>query len=93
MKVPQFHLEEFIRLLERASCGDEFIHCRPETTRIIRQILQTDYPEREDDIEYLMDMINYEMRKKDYRGPKRRFPVTRHLDRLCADPLYINSGT
>lgn len=91
MNVPQFHLEEFTRLLHRAAGADDFLHCRPETKVIIRQILWTDYPEQEDDIEYLMDMINYEMRKKSYHGPKRRFPATKHLDRLCSGPLYITS--
>lgn len=89
MKIPQFYPEEFIRLLHRAVGNDPFLHCRPETKEIINLILLTDYQEREDDIEYLMDMINYEIRKKGYDGPKRRFPATKHLDRLCADPLYI----
>ena len=91
MKVPQFHLEEFTRLLHRASGTDAFLHCAPETKDIIRQILTTDYPEQEDDIEYLMDMINYELRKRGYSGPKRRFPATKYLDQLCRDPLYITS--
>lgn len=89
MKIPQFHFEEFVRLLQRASGNDAFLHCKPETKERIKQILLTDYPEQEDDIEYLMDMINYEMRKKGYYGPKRRFPATKYLDRLCSDPLYI----
>lgn len=89
MKVPQFHLEEFTRLLHRASGIDAFLHCAPETKEIIRRILTTDYPEQEDDIEYLMDMINYEMRRRGYSDPKRRFPATKYLDRLCRDPLYI----
>ena len=89
MKIPQFHLEEFTRLLHRASGNDAFLHCAPETKEIIRQLLTTDYPEQEDDIEYLMDMINYEMRKRGYSGPKRRFPATKYLDLLCKEPLYI----
>lgn len=92
MMIPQFHLEEFIRLLHRASGNDDFLHCRPETKEMIRLILSTDYPEQKDDIEYLMDMINYEMRRRRYSGPKRRFPATRYLDRLCKDPLYITCG-
>ena len=92
MKIPQFHLEEFIRLLHRAAGNDDFFHCRPETKRIINLILLTEYQEREDDIEYLMDMINYEMRRRGYHGPKRRVPATRYLDQLCAGPLYLTCG-
>lgn len=91
MRTPQFKLEEFTRLLQRAADNDSFLHCNPETKAVLQQILSTDYPEQEDDIEFLMDMINYEMRKREYSGQKRRFPATKYLDRLCAEPLYINS--
>ncbi len=40
-----------------------------------------------------MDMINCEMRQKDYSGLKRRFPATKYLDRLCKNPLYITYET
>lgn len=91
MRVPQFKLEEFTRLLQRAAGNDSFLHCRPETKAILQRILSTDYPEQADDIEFLMDMINYEMRKKKYSGQKRHFPATKYLDQLCAEPLYITS--
>lgn len=89
MKVPQFHYEEFARLLERAAGTDEFLHCSAHTKAVLRRLLSTDYPEQEDDIEFLMDMVNYEMRRRNYTGQKRRFPVTKILDRLCNEPLYI----
>lgn len=92
MKIPQFHAAEFERLLERVISGhDNFYHCSAETIATIKEILHTNYPEKEDDIEYLMDMVNYQMRQSGYRGSKPRFPVSRHLDRLCTEPLYINT--
>lgn len=92
MNIPQFHTAEFERLLERAADGrDSFYHCSAETVAVIKDILYTDYPEREDDIEFLMDMVNYQLRKSGYQGRKPRFPVSRHLDQFCAEPLYINN--
>lgn len=92
MNIPQFHTAEFERLLERVISGqDNFYHCSAATVSIIKDILYTDYPEREDDLEFLMDMVNYQMRSSGYTGRKPRFPVSRHLDRLCAEPLYINT--
>lgn len=92
-KVPQFHMAEFRRLLERvAGETDSFYHCSPETVSLIGRILSTRYRGRTDDIEYLMDMVNYQMRLTSYLGPKTRYPVSRHLDRLCKDPLYINKN-
>lgn len=91
MKTPQFFYEEFTRLLERAASGDDFLHCNPHTKAVIRQILSTDYLEQEDDIEFLMDMVNHEMRKRNYTGQKRRFPATKLLDQLCSEPLYIST--
>lgn len=91
MTIPQFQTAEFERLLKRvAGRQDSFYHCSVTTVSIIKDILYTDYPEREDDIEFLMDMINYQMRKSGYIGRKARFPVSRHLDLFCAEPLYIN---
>lgn len=91
MKIPQFHIAEFERLLKRISGGcDDFYHCSDTTVSVIKEILHTDYPEREEDIEFLMDMVNYQMRKSGYRGNKTRFPISRHLDQFCAEPLYIS---
>ena len=91
MKVPQFHFEEFTRLLERAASADGFLHCSPHAQTVIRLILSTDYLEQEDDIEFLIDMVNYEMCKRNYTGQKRRFPATRILDQLCDELLYIST--
>lgn len=81
MNTPQFHIAEFERRLKRVAGGhDDFYHCSPATINIIKAILDTAYPEKEDDIEFLMDMVNYQMRLSVYKGPKPRFPISRHLD-------------
>ncbi len=91
MKIPQFHMAEFERLLTRIVCGnDSFFHCSGATITTLKEILHTSYPEQEDDIEFLMDMVNYRMRQSGYKGAKSRFPISRHLDQLCAEPLYLS---
>lgn len=91
MNTPQFHIAEFERLLKRIVGGrDDFYHCSPATVSAIKVILGTAYPEKKDDIEFLMDMVNYRMRQSGYKGSKPRFPISRHLDQLCAEPLYID---
>lgn len=91
MKIPQFLYAEYERLLYRiAGSTESFSSCRPETITTIQHILYTDYPFREDDIEYLMDMTNYYMRLKEYTGRKNRFPVGRYLDQFCDNELYID---
>lgn len=91
MRTPQFHIAEFERLLRRIAGGhDDFYHCSPATVGAIKTILDTAYPEKEDDIEFLMDMVNHRMRQSGYKGSKPRFPISRHLDQLCAEPLYID---
>ena len=92
MKNPQFHMAEFERLLTRIVSGNEsFYHCSAATIATLKEILHTDYPEREDDIEFLMDMVNYHMRQSGYSSAKSRFPISRHLDQLCAEPLYLST--
>lgn len=92
MNVPQFLFAEYERLLHRIADDSEGrFSCRPETISTIRCILNTDYPYREDDIEYLMDMTNYQMRLNGYTGKKSRYPISRPLDQFCSDELYIDS--
>ncbi len=92
MNIPQFQAAEFERLLKRVAGGkDSFYHCSAATVAVIKDILCTDYPEREDDIEFLMDMVNYQMRSAGYTGRKARFPISRHLDQFCSEPLYISA--
>lgn len=91
MAAPQFLYAEYIRLLERVILNKSGLyHCKSETINILHQILYTEYPYQEDDIEYLMDMTNYHMRKSGYSGRKSRFPVSKYLDLICQDEFYID---
>lgn len=91
MATPQFLYAEYLRLLERVILNKSgFYHCRPETICTLHQILYTDYPYREDDLEYLMDMTNYYIRKSGYSGRKSRFPISKYLDMICRDEFYID---
>lgn len=86
----QFTYKEFWNLLVRIANDDGTdYHCAPETIHVIRNILHTDYPYQEDDVEYISDMINYHLRRLQYNGCKRRFPVSKYLDQICAGEFYI----
>ena len=92
MAAPKFQYAEYLRLLERVILNKSgFYHCRPETICTLRQILYTDYPYQEDDLEYLMDMTNYYIRKSGYSGRKSRFPISKYLDLICRDEFYIDA--
>ena len=92
MAAPQFLYAEYLRLLERVILNKSgFYHCKPKTLCMLHQILYTEYPYQEDDIEYLMDMTNYYIRKSGYSGRKSRFPISKYLDIICQDEFYINS--
>lgn len=91
MAAPQFLYAEYLRLLERVILNKSgYYHCKPETICTLRQILYTDYPYQEDDLEYLMDMTNYYIRKSGYSGRKSRFPISKYLDLICRDEFYID---
>ena len=86
----QFKYKEFLRILERvAGNSDSAYHCTPNTIQVIRNILHTDYPYQQDDIEYIMDVMNYHLRCQQYTGNKQRFPISRYLDQICSDDLYV----
>lgn len=95
--IKQFTYKEFLRLLMRvADDNGRAYHCTLETISLIRHILATDYPYQQDDIEYIADTINYHLRCLQYKGEKRRFPISKYLDQICKDEFYIseylNSG-
>ena len=91
MAAPQFLYAEYLRLLEQVILNKSgHYHCRPETICTLRHILYTDYPYQEDDLEYLMDMTNYYIRKSGYSGRKSRFPISKYLDLICRDKFYID---
>lgn len=88
--VKQYTYKEFSRLLMRVINDKEgAYHCTPETVSIIRTILYTNYPYQQDDIEYIADTINYHLRRLQYKGDKRRFPISRYLDSICSDEFYV----
>lgn len=91
MAAPQFLYAEYLRLLKRVILNRSgFYHCRPETICTLRKIVYTDYPYQQDDLEYLMDMTNYYIRKSGYSGRKSRFPISKYLDMICKDEFYID---
>ena len=50
----QYKLPEFIRLLEHiATDKDQSFHCSDSTYTTISKLLETEYDEKEDDLEYL----------------------------------------
>ena len=82
MAAPQFLYAEYLRLLERVILNKSgFYHCKPETLCVLRQILYTEYPYQEDDIEYLMDMTNYYI----------LVTISKYLDAISKDEFYISS--
>lgn len=86
----QFKYKEFWRILERvAGNNDSTYHCTPQTLQVIHNILYTDYPYQQDDIEYIMDVMNYHLRCQQYTGDKHRFPISKYLDQICKDDLYV----
>lgn len=89
--IKQFTYKEFYRLLVRVAHNDgTAYHCTPETIQTIRNILNTDYPYQEDDIEYILDVTNYHLRCLQYNGVKQRFPISKYLDLICKDEFYIS---
>ena len=90
--IKQYKYKEFERLLERVAADDQgAYHCTPETVRSIRDILHTKYPYQQDDIEYILDVVNYHLRRLQYKGDKQRFPVSKYLDMICKDEFYITN--
>ena len=61
---------------------------------MIEKILHTYYPYREDDIEYLLDMVNYQMRMTNYDSKKKYYKLGRALDHIILDSeFYLDSMT
>lgn len=85
----QFTYKEFWRILTRVTHNDDTYHCNSDTIQLLRNILDTDYPYQEDDIEYLLDVTNYHLRRLQYKGVKQRFPISSYLDLICKDDFYI----
>lgn len=81
---------EFYRLLEKIVLNESgMYHCHADTIALLKQILYSDYEYQKDDIEYIMDMINYYMNDSGYSGKKSRFPLCKYLDLICQGDFYI----
>ena len=82
----QYKLPEFIRLLEHiATDKDQSFHCSDSTYTTISKLLET-----EDDLEYLMDIVNISLEHTGCTN-KKRFPVSKYLDWACSNNLYIHN--
>jgi len=87
----QYKLSEFIRLLEHvATDKDQSFHCSDSTYTTISKLLETEYDEKEDDLEYLMDIVNISLEHTGCTN-KKRFPVSKYLDWACSNNLYIHN--
>ena len=79
----QYKLPEFIRLLEHiATDKDQSFHCSDSTYTTISKLLETEYDEKEDDLEYLMDIVNISLEHTGCTN-KKRFPVSKYLLIIC----------
>lgn len=85
-----FKYNEFVRLLERILLNKSgFYHLKDDTIAMLDQILHSCYEYQRDDIEYIMDMVNYYMNHTGYSGKKSRFPISKYLDIICQGDFYI----
>lgn len=89
----QFQYLEFLNALHKLLEGNEnrFL-CRYSTKTMVAKILSTDYPYQEDDIEYLLDMVNYHMRLLNYESKKQYFKLGKALDKIIPESeFYLDS--
>ena len=92
IKPAQYGLPEFIKLLERVAIDkDQSFHCSNFTYATISKLLETEYDEKEDDLEYLLDIINISLEQTGCTN-KKRFPVSKYLDWACSNDLYIHNA-
>lgn len=90
--IAQYKNKEFRRLLARvAKERDLSFHCKKSTYDTIATLLASEYNGKDDDIDYLMDIVNTGLKKKSCTD-KRRFPVSKCLDRACEDRLYLHES-
>lgn len=85
----QFQFQEFYNALCKLVSGSEHrLRCRQETKLLIHLILTLQYPYQSDDLEYLMDMVNYELRLTHYNGKKSRYYLGKALDRIVSNSVF-----
>jgi len=89
----QYKTQEFLRLLTNiAEKRNKSYHCQESTYEIISKLLSTEYKHKDDDIDYLMDVVNSSLAYKKCQR-KNTFPVSKYLDWACQKELYIHDET
>ncbi len=90
--IAQYKNKEFRRLLSRvASERNLSFHCKKSTYDTISTLLSSNYPGKDDDIDFLMDVVNISLKKKRCTD-KHRFPISRCLDQACQNCLYLHEA-
>lgn len=85
----QFKYLEFVNKLHKVLEDKETrYHCKYKTRVKLENILGIDYPYKEDDIEYLMDMVNYHMRNTGYDSKKKYYKLGQVLDSIMAESVF-----
>ena len=85
----QFQYLEFMNALQKLlTCTENRFQCRYSTKKMVERILSTEYPYKEDDIEYLLDMVNYEMRLTDYDSKKKYYKLGKVLDKIIPESEF-----
>ena len=86
----QYKPQEFARFLTRVSSErNHSYHCKESTYDTISKILNTDYDEKDADLDYLMDIVNIVLEKKNCQN-KKTFPISKYLDWACESELHIH---
>lgn len=88
--IVQYKNKEFRRLLSRVvnERGLSF-HCKKSTYDTISALLSSDYFGKDDDIDFLMDVVNNALKKRGCTD-KRHFPISSCLDQACQNCLYLH---
>lgn len=90
--IAQYKNKEFRRLLARvAEEREHSFHCEKYTYDTIATLLTTEYNGKDDDIDFLMDIVNFNLKKRCCTD-KRRFPISRCLDMACHNRLYLHEA-
>ena len=85
----QFQYLEFMSALQKLlESTENRFQCRYSTKKTVPKILYTDYPYQEDDVEYLLDMVNYEMRLTDYDSKKKYYKLGKVLDKIIPESEF-----
>ena len=85
----QFQYLEFMSALQKLlESNENRFQCRYSTKMTVDRILRTEYPYKEDDIEYLLDMVNYEMRLTDYDSKKKYYKLGKVLDKIVPESEF-----